>query len=203
MDAKRAASEVGPRDYLRGYGDGVKRIVEHLLGKEGIARRGLAPLRAPDAAAVPTISAEEYEVSLAPPSELLVVVGDAYVPRIGEVISRLEKAGLEVGKGSVDVAARTIFGLAPRQGLPDRIKSMKRIEGVKDVEEMLCLSLVVDDEHLSSTDLDDVVARAKRAGLRLKSRNAAIGIIIGTAGRGSLEPLRRIVGVDRVEKINC
>ncbi len=203
MDDKRAVDKAGPRDYLRGYRDGVKRIVEHLLGKEDIARRGLAALRTPTATAVSPSSAEAEEVSFVPPSELLVVVKDAAVPRIGELILQLEKAGLEVEKGNIDRAAGTIVGLVPRQGLPCRIQSLKMIAGVEAVEEMLCVSLVVDDKHLSSANLGDVVTRAKSAGLRLKSTNAAIGILIGTARPGSLEPLRRVVGVARVETINC
>ena len=207
MDDKRSAGEVGPHDYLQGYRDGVKRIVEHLLGKEDIARRGLARLRTPSATGISTRSDQEEEEelwrSLAPPSELLVVVGNEYIPRIGELITRMTAMGLEVEKGNVDYTAGTILAVAPRRRLPLMISNVKKIEGVKDVEEMRCVSIVVDDKHLSSASLDDVVTRAKAAGLRLKSTNAAIGIIIGSVRPGALEPLGQVAGIRRVEEIKC
>ncbi len=80
---------------------------------------------------------------------------------------------------------------------------LKRIEGVKDVEEMLCVSIVVDDKHLSSANLDDIVTRAKAAGLHLKNTNEAIRIIVGTVPPSAIEPISRIAGVSRVEEIQC
>jgi hypothetical protein len=201
MNDKRAVGGVGPHDYLRGYRDGVRGIVEHLLGKADIGRRLPARSSSTTAAAASTSSDEEGQGLFVPPTEVAVAVEGAYLSRIGEVTSRLTAAGLEVE--NVDSTTRTVVGLIPRRGLLKRIDKMKRLEGVEDVEEMLCLAVIVDDAHRSLPGLEDVVAGVKAAGLRSTSAKAALGIIRGTARPGSLRMIRAVEGVESVETITC
>ena len=61
----------------------------------------------------------------------------------------------------------------------------------------LGVALVVDDDGLQ--DLEGVLRRARRAGLRGAQVLESIGVITGTAAPDAMEPLSRIPGVRAAE----
>jgi hypothetical protein len=61
----------------------------------------------------------------------------------------------------------------------------------------LGIALVVDDDGLQ--DLDGVLRRARRAGLRGAQVLESIGVITGTAAPDAVEPLSRLPGVRAAE----
>jgi hypothetical protein len=61
----------------------------------------------------------------------------------------------------------------------------------------LGVALVVDDDGLQ--DLEGVLRRARRAGLRDAQVLKSIGVITGTAAPDAMEPLSRIPGVRAAE----
>ena len=61
----------------------------------------------------------------------------------------------------------------------------------------LGVALVVDDDGLQ--DLDGVLRRARRAGLRGAQVLESIGVITGTAAPDAVEPLSRLRGVRAAE----
>jgi hypothetical protein len=61
----------------------------------------------------------------------------------------------------------------------------------------LGIALVVDDDGLQ--DLDAVLRRARRAGLRGAQVLASVGIITGTAAPDAVGPLSRLAGVKAAE----
>jgi hypothetical protein len=61
----------------------------------------------------------------------------------------------------------------------------------------LGVALVVDDDGLQ--DLDGVLRRARRAGLRGAQVLESIGVITGTAAPDAVEPLSRLPGVRAAE----
>ena len=66
-----------------------------------------------------------------------------------------------------------------------------------DERDDLGVALVVDDDGLQ--DLDGVLRRARRAGLRGAQVLESIGVITGTAAPDAVEPLSRLRGVSAAE----
>jgi hypothetical protein len=71
------------------------------------------------------------------------------------------------------------------------------VTGQRDERDDLGVALVVDDDGLQ--DLDAVLRRARRAGLRGAQVLESIGVITGTAAPDAVGPLSRLRGVRSAE----
>jgi hypothetical protein len=81
----------------------------------------------------------------------------------------------------------------PKRQVRKRSNKNERLRNASAV----AVSVSVDDEYLDR--FDDVVARCKKAGLKVDQRLDAIGILTGTIDSERLDALRRLAGVASVE----
>jgi hypothetical protein len=86
---------------------------------------------------------------------------------------------------------------SPDPPSPGEGRSEADERGDRDDRDDLGVALVVDDVGLQ--DLDGVLRRARRAGLRGAQVLESIGIITGTAAPDAVEPLSRLRGVRTAE----